>query len=61
MVTKLCKEGTLNRPLLPNHSLPNLMFFTIKFIVIEFMTTLIKIFSFQNDFTLRKPSAIVKA
>jgi hypothetical protein len=61
MVTNLCKEGTLNHPLLPNHSLPNLMFFTIKFIVSEFMTTLIKTYSFQNDFTLRKPSAIVKA
>jgi hypothetical protein len=60
MVTKLFKEGTLNHPLFPNHSLPNLMFFTIKFIVIKFMTTLIKIFSFQNDFILRKSSAIVK-
>jgi hypothetical protein len=59
MVTKLYKEGTLNCPFLLNHSLPNLMFFTIKFIVTEFMTTLIKIFSFQNDFILRKPSEII--
>jgi hypothetical protein len=61
MVTKLCKEITLNLPLLPNHSLPNLIFFTIKFIVIEFLTTLIKMLSSENDFMLGKPSAIVKA
>jgi hypothetical protein len=42
MVTKLCKERTLNPPLLPNHSLPNLIFLTIKLIVIEFLTTLTK-------------------